>query len=103
MIVSHLQFADDTVIFCNNGVEEILTIRRILRGFQLVSALEVNFSKTKLGGVGIQSQAVEVWLVTSCGIEKLPLKYLGIPLGANPRRSATRQPIIDRVKKKLST
>ena len=31
------------------------------------------------------------------------MKYLGIPLGANPKRIETWKPIIDRIEKKLST
>lgn len=31
-----------------------------------------------------------------------PLKYLGLPLGANPSRRQTWKPIIDKVKKKLA-
>ncbi|KAK5837396.1 hypothetical protein PVK06_013206 [Gossypium arboreum] len=40
--------------------------------------------------------------ICKCKIENLPFNYLGVPLGANPKRLATWEPIIDRVRKKLS-
>ena len=33
--------------------------------------------------------------------ENVPIKYLGLPLGANPMRLKTWQPIVDRFMKKL--
>lgn len=38
----------------------------------------------------------------NCKIQKLPLMYLGLPLGANPRKKSTWQPVVDKVRKKLS-
>ena len=35
--VSHLQFADDTILFCEANQEEILCIKRLLRCFDVVS------------------------------------------------------------------
>lgn len=53
MIISHLQFADDTILFSNNDRNEILNIKRILRYFQLLSGLKINFSKSMLCGIKI--------------------------------------------------
>ena len=57
-----------------------------------------------LCGVGtnddFSSQVAEYF---NCLVDKLPIKYLGMPLGANPKRAATWEPIIDKVKKRLSS
>lgn len=101
--VTHLQFADDTIIFCNNDVEEMANIKRILRCFQLMSGLKINFSKSSLCGVKVLNQDVEVLAqVMGCKIESLPIKYLGLPLGANPRRIKTWEPVIDSFERALS-
>lgn len=91
--ISHLQFADDTILFYNNDPEEMANIKRILRCFQLMSGLKINFSKSSLCGVNVPSEeAVSVARIMGCKLEKLPIKYLGLPLGANPGRIKTWQP-----------
>lgn len=50
-VITHLQFADDTILFSSTRREEILALKRILRCFQLVSGLKVNISKSMLVGV----------------------------------------------------
>ncbi|XP_028110486.1 uncharacterized protein LOC114308998 [Camellia sinensis] len=37
-----------------------------------------------------------------CSSQKLPLKYLGLPLGASPSRRVTWRPVVEKFKKKLS-
>ena len=48
--VTHLQFADDTILFTSRW-EEVATLKRILRCFQIVSGLKINLSKSFLVGV----------------------------------------------------
>ena len=44
----------------------------------------------------------EIKSVLNCLVVSLPIKYLGIPLSANPNRIETWQPIINRIRKRLS-
>ena len=46
--VSHLLFADDTIIFCDNACEQVLNLRCILIWFEAVSGLRVNLSKSSI-------------------------------------------------------
>ncbi|XP_058203040.1 uncharacterized protein LOC131317509 [Rhododendron vialii] len=88
--ISHLQFADDTILFCNNDLEEMGNIKRILRCFQLMSGLKIKYSKSFVCGVKIQREDVQALAqVMGCRVESLPIKYLGLPLGANPKRIKT--------------
>ncbi|XP_028110736.1 uncharacterized protein LOC114309229 [Camellia sinensis] len=57
--ISHLQFANDTIIFCEAVWEEVLTVKRILRCFQPVSGLKINFSKSLVSDIGVPDQLVE--------------------------------------------
>ncbi|GJR33308.1 putative RNA-directed DNA polymerase, eukaryota, reverse transcriptase zinc-binding domain protein [Tanacetum coccineum] len=50
--ISHLQFADDALIIGKWSYENAKNLCRILRCFHLASGLKVNFSKSKLFGVG---------------------------------------------------
>lgn len=39
----------------------------------------------------------------SCCIAEFPFKFLGIPMGVSPRRCSTWSPVVDIMKKRLST
>lgn len=53
VILSHLQYADDTIFVCNKGLENVLSIKRVMHLFKLMSGLKVNFHKCKLVGVNL--------------------------------------------------
>ncbi|XP_058203083.1 uncharacterized protein LOC131317560 [Rhododendron vialii] len=101
--ISHLQLEDDTILFCNNDPEEMANIKRILRCFQLMSGLKINFSKSSLCGVNIPLQATySLAQIMGCKVEQLPIKYLGLSLGANPGRIKTWDSVIERTEKLLN-
>lgn len=67
-----------------------------------MSGLKVNYSKSMLCGIAVQEQEVnQMANILGCQSGKLPMKYLGLPLGADPSRIATWNPVVDNVKKKL--
>lgn len=101
--LTHLQFADDTLILCNNNLEELMEIKRILRFFQVMSGLKINFDKSMIYGIKIPKADILISAQAfGCKQGSLPIKYFGLPLGANPKKASTWQPIVERVKKKLS-
>ncbi|XP_058217454.1 uncharacterized protein LOC131328533 [Rhododendron vialii] len=103
-VISHLKFADYTIIFCKNDRQEVQSIMGILCTFQLISGLKINFAKSQLCGIGIPEEIVESYAeILGCKVIKLPTKYLGLPLGANPRRWSTWNSVIERFEKKLSS
>ncbi|XP_057746334.1 uncharacterized protein LOC130965582 [Arachis stenosperma] len=101
--LSHLQFVDDTIFFCPPETETILNYKRLLRCFELMSGLSINFDKSNLISVNCE----QGWVDQACGLlgckqVVLPVRYLGISLGANPRLVKTWKSIIDKVEAKLS-
>ena len=53
LVVSHLLFADDTLIFCEVDLEQILILRMILIWFEAVSSLKINLGKLELVPFGV--------------------------------------------------
>lgn len=51
VVVTHLQFMDDTIIICNKDKNGMEIIKCILRCFQLMSGLRINFDKSSLCGL----------------------------------------------------
>ena len=82
LAVSHLLFADDTLIFCNADLEQILILCMILIWFEVMSGLKINLSKSELVPVGVVHNIDLLLNVLGCKQGTLPMKYLGLPLGA---------------------
>lgn len=102
--VSWLQFADDTVFFGEASVQNILTIKSILRWFELASGLRVNFHKSSLAGIEIERRNFQMFAdMLNCRTMEIPFLYLGLLVGANPRSLRTWGLVIDKVKKRLSS
>ncbi|GKU95921.1 hypothetical protein SLEP1_g9218 [Rubroshorea leprosula] len=101
--VTHLQFADDSIFFCDASDSNIKAIKGILRTFELVSGLKVNFFKSALYGINVKAEDVSKWAESlNCMVGAIPFKYLGVPVGANPRKFSTWAPVIDCLRLKLS-
>lgn len=101
--LSHLQFADDSFLLCEAEKSEVLNLKRILRCFEVASGLKINFHKSVICGIGITGSALaEFACLLNCKSQNLPIKYLGLPLGANPKRKKTWKPVVDKVKLRLA-
>ena len=50
--VTHLQYADDTILFLKPKVEFLANAKRILRCFEMASGLKINFHKSCVVKVG---------------------------------------------------
>ena len=47
--VSMLQYADNTLFFCKASIQSVMTLKAILKCFELAFGLKVNYSKSKVG------------------------------------------------------
>lgn len=101
--LSFLCFADDVVFLGEWSEENILNVNRLLRVFFLVSGLKVNYMKSNIFGVGVDTlEIARVAAHLKCQVGELPFKYLGVPIGANMKRIRIWKPVIDVFSKKLS-
>ncbi|XP_016185651.1 uncharacterized protein LOC107627320 [Arachis ipaensis] len=101
--LSHLQFADDTILFCPSEENTVRNYQRLLRCFEIMSRLSINFEKSNLIPVNCSQEWVSrMCQLLGCQEAALPVRYLGINLGANPRLVKTWKPVLDKVEEKLS-
>jgi len=100
--ISHLLFADDTIIFYDNVCEQIVNLRGILIWFNVVSGLRVNLSKRSILPVG-QVDNIQLFAgVLGCSTNALPSSYLRLPLGAKFKDKSIWEPIVDLFERRLS-
>lgn len=81
-MISHLPFADDTMIFCEVDPNQILHLRYVFTWFEAVSGLKVNMGKSELVPVGDVHNLEELVSILGCKMLNLSMKYLGLPWGA---------------------
>ncbi|GJS66376.1 transposon TX1 [Tanacetum coccineum] len=75
--------SDDTLYFkdWSNNEKNLMCI---LKGFEMVSGLKINFNKSNVCGVGVLSSAVaEMARVMKYCMDELPLMYLGLLVGGS--------------------
>ncbi|GKU90856.1 hypothetical protein SLEP1_g4800 [Rubroshorea leprosula] len=104
MKVSHLQFADDTIMFETALEENIWAAKSITSIFEIVSGLKINFGKSLLLRINVSDEWVnKMSFILNCKQGVLPCKYLGVPIGGKGRSIAMWKPIIESFKKKLAS
>ncbi|GKB78808.1 putative RNA-directed DNA polymerase, eukaryota, reverse transcriptase zinc-binding domain protein [Tanacetum coccineum] len=100
--ISHLQYADDALILGKWSHENANNLCRILRCFHMSSGLKVNFSKSKLFGVGVTlNETKRISSILSYTPFTLSFVYLGLPIGANMNKVANWKPIVDKFHRRL--
>ncbi|RVX05565.1 putative mitochondrial protein [Vitis vinifera] len=102
MIVSHLLFADDTIIFCEARKEQLSALSWILAWFEAASGLRINLDKNVLIPVGEVEDIEEMVVELGCKVGLLPTVYLGLPLGAHHKVVSMWDGVEERMRKRLA-
>jgi hypothetical protein len=103
MVISHLQYADDTLCIGKATVANLWTLKALLKAFELASGLKVNYFKSCLIGINVPRDFLEMACnFLNCTEGSLPFNYLGLPIGANSRRLSTWEPLLEHVVKRLN-
>ena len=98
---SHLLFADEALVFCDNDCEQLVNLRCILIWFQAVSGLRVNLTKSSILPVGRLDNIQLLAGVLGCKINVFTITYLGLLLSAKFKEEAIWDPIIGRFERRL--
>jgi hypothetical protein len=101
LMVSHLLFADDTLIFCNADVVQLESLRRVFTWFEVVSGLRVNLQKSEMVPVGYVPNLEALVDVLGCKLSALPMTYLRLPLGAKFNSKMIWNTIIEKIERRL--
>jgi len=81
--ISHLLFADNTLVFCGAKPDQLCFLCVLFLCFEAVSGLKINLAKSVLVPVGCVDNVDGLASILGYGVSSLPLKYLGLLLGAS--------------------
>jgi hypothetical protein len=83
--VTHLQYADDTILLLELDDRSIANLKFILIAFEVLSGLKINFLKSEVIVMGAQpSEQARVAQALNCKEGKFPFTYLGFPCPIRP-------------------
>uniref|UniRef100_A0A2N9G3B1 Reverse transcriptase zinc-binding domain-containing protein n=1 Tax=Fagus sylvatica TaxID=28930 RepID=A0A2N9G3B1_FAGSY len=102
LMVSHLLFADDTLIFCEADPDQILNLGFLLTWFEAISGLKVNLAKFEMVQVGDVPHVGELAGILGCSTSSLPMKYLGLPLGAKFKAKEIWNEVLEKMERRLA-
>ena len=100
--ISHLLFADDTILFCDASWEQLLYVRMVLIFFEAITGLKVNVGKSEIVPIGDVGDLNGLARILCCKVGTLAMRYLGMPLGAHYKDSSIWNPIIEKMEKRLA-
>ncbi|XP_050227618.1 uncharacterized protein LOC126677173 [Mercurialis annua] len=102
--LSILQFADDTLLFLPCDLRMIEILLRILRCFEFISGLKINYQKSSIIGINVDAVTIsQASDILKCKIDELPITYLGLPLSDRAVGSKLWNPVISNFSVQLST
>ena len=103
LVISHLLYADDTVLFCEANSEQLMYLGWTLMWFEAYSGLKITLSKSEIILVGRVDNVEMLASELGCGVASLPTTYLGLPLGAPHRAMGVWDTIEKRFRKRLAS
>jgi hypothetical protein len=98
-----IQYADDTIVIMQGVESQLLLLKEILHKIYLSSGLKVNYHKSCLVPINIDSaQALELAEAFGCLVGSFPFTYLGLPMGLTKPQVKDYAPLICRIERRLS-
>ncbi|CAL1367433.1 unnamed protein product [Linum trigynum] len=99
--ISHLLYADDTIIFCDATENEVFNVMAALICFECIMGLKINLSKSLMYPVGEVENIDRLAGILGCDWNFLHTVYLGLPLGAHPTSTSIWEPVLLKMQRKL--
>ena len=101
--ISHLLYADDTLLFCEVDKDQLKFLRWILMWFEAMSGLKINLNKSEITPIGPVTNTKDLASKLGCKIGSLPTSYLGLPLGSKHKALGVWDSVEERFRKRLAS
>jgi hypothetical protein len=100
--ISIIQYADDTILFMEHDFEKAVNMKLILRFFEELSGIKINFHKSEIFCFGKAKEEEEQYKqLFGCESGSLPFRYLRIPIHYKKLKNSEWNPVKGRFEKKL--
>ena len=103
MIISHIFYVDDTLLFYEANVDQLKFFSWSLMWFEAMSGLRINLSKSDIIPIGSVDNVEELANELGCRVGSIPTLYLGLPLGARHKAVGIWDAVEERFRKRLTS
>ena len=100
--VSHLLFADDTLVYSEDSRDQILYLSWVLLWFEALSRMRINLDESSILPVGDVENLDLLALELGCKVGSLPTTYLGLPLGARHKSTKVWDAVEEKFRERLT-
>ena len=101
--MTHLCFADDLLVFSDGKKSSVEGILQVFKDFAGISSLHISLEKSTLFLAGVCEDREAILEQFPFEIGTLPVRYLGVPLLTKRMTSSDYSPLVNRVKKRITT
>ena len=100
--ITHLQYADDTVVMVACDNDSITNLKFILYCFEWMSGLKINYHKSEVYVFGVEEERRnEISNILNCKKGVLPMTYLGFPIHDRKLHAKAFENIVGKMRRKL--
>jgi hypothetical protein len=100
--VSHLQYADDTMVLLQNSKRGIVNLKFIFLCFELLSGMKINFHKSEVIVMGVDAEEeARVARILNCKQGKFSFTYLGFTMFEHKLSISDNEPLVATVGKRV--
>ncbi|CAM8950433.1 unnamed protein product [Rhodiola kirilowii] len=98
-VISHLLFADDSLIFMKITESSIRKVKNLLSDYEYMSGQSINYTKSEAMLSRNASQSLQIYFENTLRVRIVQKheRYLGVPLLLNRQKSQTFQSLVDKV------
>lgn len=100
--IYEMQYADDTLVFCEADREQLKVLRVIFILFEVTSGLRINWYKSFIYPVNEVMELQSLADILGGKVGQLPTVYLGMPSGAKSKSKGIWNSVLEKCEKKLA-
>lgn len=102
--LSHLQYADDTILFIKVGDDNVRVLKFLLFCFEEMSGMKINYQKSEVYVLGVdKEEEIRIANMLNCKVGTMPFTYLGLPMHCEKVGMKDFRLIIQKMEKRLQT
>jgi len=99
--LTHLQYADDTVIMMDCEDQTIVNMKFLLYCFEWMTGLKINYHKSEGIAFGVSREEQDrIANMMNCKVGRFPMTYLGLPISVRKRGVKTFEKVLMKMKSK---